>query len=113
MKIIRVVLTALLMGLSGGMLALPSMTKDFKEHYKLSKQSKLVQLDCAVCHIGKSPKLNPYGLDLKKVMVEAKTKKLTSSILKKVEDLDSDNDGAKNLAEIKADTNPGDPKSKP
>jgi hypothetical protein len=113
MKITRVVLTTLLVGLSGSLLALPSMTKDFKEHYKLTKQSQLTQLDCAVCHIGKSPKLNPYGLDLKKVMAEMKTKKLTPDVLKKVEELDSDKDGAKNIVEIKADTNPGDPKSKP
>lgn len=113
MKTTRVVLTVLLMGLSASVVALPTFVKDFKDNYKLAKQSKLTRLDCAVCHIGKSPKLNPYGLDLKKVMAEAKTKKLTPDVLKKVEDVDSDKDGAKNLAEIKADTNPGDPKSKP
>jgi hypothetical protein len=113
MKITRVVLTTLLVGLSASVVALPTFVKEFKDNYKLAKQSKLVQLDCAVCHIGKSPKLNPYGLDLKKVVEEAKTKKLTSEILKKVEELDSDKDGAKNIVEIKADTNPGDPKSKP
>jgi hypothetical protein len=46
-------------------------------------------------------------------MAEAKTKKLTADIFKKVEDLDSDKDGVKNLAEIKADKNPGDAKETP
>ncbi|HXG24797.1 MAG TPA: hypothetical protein VNJ09_09600 [Chthonomonadales bacterium] len=113
MKTTRVVLTALLLGLSASVVALPTFVKEFKDNYKVAKQSKLAQLDCAVCHVGKSPKLNPYGLDLKKVIAEAKTKKLTPVVLKKVEVIDSDKDGTNNLSEIKADTNPGDPKSKP
>ncbi|MCW5942813.1 MAG: hypothetical protein KIS66_11305 [Fimbriimonadaceae bacterium] len=40
------------------------------------------------------------------------TKVLTGSVLKKVEGLDSDKDGVKNIDEINADKMPGDPKSK-
>lgn len=95
-------------------LALPGMFKEFQTNYKPVKNSKLAKADCAVCHVDKKKtKLNPYGEDLKKVLEEAKTKKLTAEIFKKVEDLDSDKDEAKNIDEIKADTLPGDAKSKP
>lgn len=94
-------------------LALPPFGKDFAGVYKVAKGSTLGKAECAVCHIGKTPKLNPYGQDLKKAMADAKTKKLTADVLKAVEGLDSDKDGAKNGEEIKADSLPGDAKSKP
>lgn len=113
MKRSRIGLAAGLMTLGTVALALPTFTKDFEGHYKIAKGSALNKANCAVCHVGKSPKLNPYGLDMKKEMEAAKTKKLTPDTLKKIENLDSDKDGVKNLDEIKADTNPGDAKSKP
>jgi len=100
------------MGLATVALAFPTFTKEFESTYKVEKGSALNKANCAVCHIGKSPKLNPYGQDLKKVMTEAKSKKLSADLLKKIENLDSDKDGVTNLAEIKADTLPGDAKSK-
>jgi hypothetical protein len=51
--------------------------------------------------------LNPYGQDMAKVMKADKTKKLTPAILKKIEQLDSNKNGRKNIDEIKADRNPG------
>lgn len=114
MKALRIGMIAGLTALAATALALPSMMKDFNANYKLGKNSALTKAGCVVCHVEKNkPKLNPYGEALKKALGEAKTKKLSAEIFKKVETLDSDGDGATNGAEIKADTLPGDAKSKP
>lgn len=84
----------------------------FKTNYKVQKNSALDKANCAVCHVGKSTKLNPFGLDVKKALSDAKSHKVTPEILAKLESLDSDKDGVKNIDEIKAGTNPGDAKSK-
>ncbi|MCS6776107.1 MAG: hypothetical protein RMJ43_02195 [Chloroherpetonaceae bacterium] len=97
--------------LSATALALPPMGQVFTTHYKVGAKSALKKADCGVCHIGRQPKLNPYGEDLKAALNGAK--ELTADALKQVESKDSDKDGFKNLDEIKADTNPGDLKSKP
>ena len=86
--------------------------KDFNSTYGVKPASTLGKSTCAVCHVGKSPKLNPYGIDLQKAMRAENTKLLTGSVLKKVEGLDSDKDAITNANEIKADKLPGDPKSK-
>lgn len=57
---------------------------------------------CGTCHTS-SMGLNPYGADLAAAKVDYRA----------VEGKDSDGDGASNLAEIQALTNPGDPASKP
>ena len=82
----------------------------FNQKYNVKKDGNLAKARCGVCHMKTMPKLNPYGEDLKRAM--GASKKLTAEILAKVEDKDSDGDGVKNLAEIKADTNPGDKASK-
>ena len=94
-------------------LAIPAFMKTFMEMYKISSTSTLGKAQCAICHPAKNKTgtLNPYGQDLQKAMKAAKTKVLTKSILQKAEGLDSDKDGFCNIAEIKADTLPGDPKS--
>ena len=112
MKTLRAAMTISLVTLATAALALPTFVKDFESNYKIKKDSTLNKASCAVCHVGKTAKLNAYGEDLKKAMAAAKTKKLTGDVLKKVEDLDSDKDGVKNGAEIKANTLPGDSKSK-
>jgi len=72
---------------------------------------------CSTCHTMALPKkddhdLNPYGKDLlAKAVVDPKAAKKELDFTK-VEALDSDGDGVKNIDEIKAGTNPGDPKSK-
>ncbi|MCM3875902.1 MAG: thrombospondin type 3 repeat-containing protein [Thermoanaerobaculia bacterium] len=72
---------------------------------------------CSTCHVKPLPKkeeheLNPYGKDLlAKAAVDPKAAKKEFKF-EKVEGLDSDGDGVKNVDEIKAGTNPGDPKSK-
>ncbi len=63
--------------------------------------------NCASCHTAKMPKkgaadLNAFGKDCK----DAKND------YAKIEAKDSDGDGKSNLDELKAGTNPGDPKSK-
>lgn len=113
MRVTRLALTLGLTTLASLAIALPPMVKDFETAYGIKKGSSLNKLGCAVCHVGKTTKLNSYGLDIKKVMAEAKTKQLTPEILKSLEGMDSDKDGVTNIAEIKADTNPGDAKSKP
>ncbi len=85
---------------------------DFESTYGVKKTSALGKAKCAVCHVGKTVKLNVYGKDLAEAMKREKTKVLTGSVLKKVEGLDSDKDETSNLDEIRADTLPGDPKSK-
>ena len=86
--------------------------KDFSSTYGIKPGTTIGKSTCAVCHVGKTAKLNPYGIDLQKAMRAENTKLLTGSVLKKVEGLDSDKDGATNLNEIKGDKLPGDPKSK-
>ena len=72
---------------------------------------------CSTCHVKPLPKKedhenNPYGKDLlAKAVVDPKAEKKTFAF-EKIEGLDSDGDGVKNIDEIKAGTNPGDPKSK-
>lgn len=72
---------------------------------------------CSTCHVKSLPKKedhenNAYGKDLlAKAVVDPKAEKKTYAF-EKIESLDSDGDGVKNIDEIKAGTNPGDPKSK-
>jgi hypothetical protein len=86
----------------------------FKNVYAPKEGTDLAKaMPCLACH-GKMPPtktdLNPYGKDLSKA---AAGKALDEKILRSIEKLDSDKDGASNIVEIKAGTLPGDPKSKP
>lgn len=90
----------------------PKFSKDFADTYGVKKDTALGRAGCAACHVGKTAKLNPYGIDMQKAMRSEKTKLLTGSVLKKIEGLDSDKDEKSNLDEIKAGLLPGDPKSK-
>lgn len=94
-------------------LALSGYLKVFSKTYEIKKGSVLDKAKCLVCHTDKAgKKVNRYGADLQKALRAAGTKTLSEKILSQVENLDSDGDGVKNLEEIKADTLPGDPKSK-
>lgn len=94
----------------GSAFATVKWAKVFKDHYKSKPQSAIVKAKCAVCHTKpvatKDKTLNAYGKQLAK-------KKIDAASLKAIEKLDADKDGFTNLAEIKAGTLPGDPKSKP
>ncbi len=87
--------------------------KGFVEKYPEAK-AKLGK--CTTCHVKGLPKkedheLNPYGKELLTTAPDPKAEKKTYDFAK-IEGADSDGDGVKNLDEIKAGTNPGDPKSK-
>ena len=99
------------MALATAALALPPFVADFDRLAKVKKGSAVDKADCAVCHVGTSPALNPYGKDVKRFL--GTEKKLTAAVLAKAATLDSDKDKVKNGAEIKAGSLPGDAKSKP
>lgn len=99
-------------GLAAVAMAKVNYVADFASTYGTEKKSVIGAAKCAVCHVGQTAKLNLYGKDLAAAMKKEKTKVLTGSVLKKVEGLDSDKDLKSNLEEIRADTLPGDPKSK-
>ena len=88
--------------------------KAFVEKYPDAK-AKLGK--CSTCHTKPLPKKedhesNFYGKDLTaKAVVDPKAPAKTYDFAK-IESLDSDGDGVKNVDEIKAGTNPGDPASK-
>jgi hypothetical protein len=111
-KSILVVLGSL--AISTSLLATIQTQKAFTEKYPDAK-AKLGK--CTTCHVKPLPKKedhenNAYGKDLAtKAVVDAKAEKKTYDFTK-VEALDSDGDGVKNIDEIKAGTNPGDPASK-
>lgn len=111
MKRARTAMTLCLASVAASAIALPNYVGDFQKAYKAPKVSALGKAACNACHVG-GTRLNPYGKDLKKALAALKTKKLTPAALKKIASLDSDKDGKKNVAEIKAGTLPGDPKSK-
>jgi hypothetical protein len=107
---IGVVATVLVLFVCGAVYASLAWSKVFKTLYKPIPDGAIVKAKCAVCHIDPKGKVkgkyNPYGTMLK-------GKKVNAAFLKAIESKDSDKDGFSNIAEIKADTLPGDPKSKP
>ena len=111
-KVVLVTLAAF--GLSTSVLANLDNQKAFVAKYPDAK-AKLGK--CTTCHVKSLPKKedhesNAYGKDLKeKACIDPKAEKKTYDFTK-VEALDSDGDGVKNIDEIKAGTNPGDPASK-
>ena len=93
------------LGFSTTLLATIDAQKQFVAAYPQAKG----KLDkCTTCHTGTPkkgvPALNPFGKDLNDKALDAAKK---SYDFKKVESLDSDGDGVKNLDEINAGTNPG------
>ena len=92
-------------------LATMDLQKDLVAKYPTCKAN------CATCHVKKMAKkgdaeLNVFGKDMvAKAVVDPKAEKKTFNF-EKIESLDSDGDGVKNIDEIKAGTNPGDAKSK-
>jgi len=111
-RVRMLVSTLLALGLMVTAVATPKMQALFNKTYPSPKDSPLAKAKCTTCHV-KGKELNVYGKDVQKAMQEKKTKDLTAEILKSIEKLDSDKDGASNGDELKAGTLPGDPKSKP
>jgi len=81
--------------------AKPSFLDAFKNTYPAAASSKIAE--CSLCHTASIPILNPYGADYKRL----------GQNFAAIETLDSDGDGALNLAEIRALTWPGDPADRP
>ena len=87
-------------------LATMDMQKDFNAKYPTAKAK------CNSCHVKPMVKkgdseLNAFGKDMMaKALVDPKAEKRTFDYAK-IEALDSDGDGKKNVDEIKAGTNPG------
>lgn len=104
----KLVTICLTMGILASAMAMGAFGKVFNEKYGVDADSNLGKAKCGVCHVKASGgKLNAYGKDMAAVMKAENSKKVTPAILAKLEDKDSDGDGKKNLAEIKADSNPG------
>ncbi len=112
MEIKVITMTLGMLVLAASALARPPMLKVFETTYTLKEGSKLDSAKCGICHT-KAPILNPYGKDVKTQLSAAKSKILTPKMLKKIDKLDSDKDKSVNIAEIRADTLPGDATSKP
>lgn len=90
-------------------IASPAFLSAFNSTYKVKATSSLGKAESAVCHAkGKQP--DPYGEDLGKALGGAK--KLAPEILAKVEALDSDKDGEKNIDGIRKGALPGDAQSR-
>jgi mono/diheme cytochrome c family protein len=103
-RTILAVIAAVLL-IAGAAFASAAWSKLFMDTYKPKTGGAIVKAKCQLCHT-KGVALNPYGTSLK-------GKKIEAASLKAVEKLDSDKDKFTNIAEIKAGTLPGDPKSKP
>lgn len=113
MKVRNVLIGAALAALGAAASATPTIRTDFLKTLKIKDTSSVARAQCALCHAGGPPKLNPFGQDLKKAMKAKNARTFTLEVGKQIQNVDSDKDGFSNWAEIKADTLPGDPKSKP
>jgi hypothetical protein len=107
-KLRTVVLVVALMLVCGVAMATLTWLKTFNDLYKPKPDSALKKAKCGICHVNKTGKgaLNAYGKMLRKRKVEAAS-------LRAIEKKDADKDGFSNIAEIKAGTLPGNPKSRP
>jgi hypothetical protein len=104
----RLLFTCLAVSAFAMAMALSTFSKVFHDKYGIKEGSDLDKAACAVCHVKpKGGKLNAYGKDIQVAMKAEGVKKMTAAILAKVEGLDSDKDGKKNIDEIKGDKNPG------
>lgn len=113
MKLVRLALILTIALLATSALGMPKFMIMFRDLYKIKPDGNIDKAECVACHTRMVPQMNPFGADLKKLVDKTPDKSMTPAILGKVELLDSDKDGFSNIAEIKADTLPGDPTSKP
>lgn len=101
----RTIFATMVLGLAALALATSTFNKTFNTTYRISAESNLGKAKCSICHVkATGGKLNKYGLDVKSTVKDGK---ITAAGLKSIESKDSDGDGKKNGAEIKADSNPG------
>jgi uncharacterized membrane protein len=87
---------------------------DFMEQYfnRYKSSAGIADKGCASCHVSNSDfKLNLYGKQLAQELHQANAKHLSEGILVRMDALDADGDGATNIEELKAGTDPTDSKS--
>lgn len=96
--------------LTGVAPATPAYLDAFLATYQSS--GRLKAASCGICHTN-VPKHNAYGLAVNAALRTKGEETLTAALLQSIEKDDSDGDGATNGDEIRADTLPGDPKSRP
>lgn len=107
-KFKRIALIYGAIGLAVGGIALPSSWKTFMETYNIKEGSVLFHAKCTVCHTSmKGKALNSYGKDIDALVKETGGKKVTASMLRKVEGLDSSGHGGTNISRIRHDELPG------
>ncbi|MBX3120376.1 MAG: DUF2231 domain-containing protein [Fimbriimonadaceae bacterium] len=92
--------------------AKPEFLEVYRAHYGLKDGTKLGDASCTNCHT-QPPRRNPFGKDIEHEYEASPGGQLTAAMLDSVGSKDSDGDGFSNADEIKADTLPGDPASKP
>jgi mono/diheme cytochrome c family protein len=86
----------------------------FKATYNLNAGSKILKANCSICHLPNNVrKENVYGAPMVAPMRALGKRKVTPEILRALDNLDSDGDGATNIEEITADTLPWDATSVP
>jgi hypothetical protein len=97
--LVALLVAVFVIGAAGSASALSSYVSTFSSTYPGSATA---SFSCSICHTS-VPALNGYGTAYANAGHNFKT----------IESQDSDGDGATNIAEITAGTNPGDPNSKP
>ena len=108
-----VVSVAVSLGMSQTAWATFQNFQSFKKAYP-GKDAKAYS--CRICHegaIGNATNLNAYGKELLDLKGDEGAKALTEDDYRAVEQEDADGDGASNLDEIEAGTDPGDATSTP
>src|SRR5689334_12388170 len=83
-RIVALLLVLVGLGMSSPVRALPNFPPIVIELYHPAADSAIDKAakDCSLCHEGGPPKLNPYGMELRKALKAAQTKQLTAAILK-------------------------------
>ncbi len=100
-----------LVAAASGVWATPPIFKAYEQAFKIAPSSKLDKLGCGNCHT-RIPRHNDFGLDVKDAVRKAGMNHLQEALIR-LGDADSDHDGFSNRAEIAAQTEPGNPASKP
>src|SRR4030042_6595586 len=98
-NILVLVALTVILGFTGSVLAEQAALDTFDAQYPGTSYG------CNLCHRANIPATNPYGAEL--------TRPVTVQQLIDIENIDSDGDGATNIAEINAGTLPGNRTSKP